>query len=180
MHPVLCGSFSLALATSIQFYIAFPLYWSSFRSLFRQHVTDTDLLVAGSASIAYIYSIISFSFLAAGNPIDGSFFETSAPLVTLIMSDAQFPHLRDVLQPQPSMLRMLCKSGWSPWLRTGLLDPYPQNSFSSMTFFKFPLTRPSPPMGSFGTGLLKWRNHSCLGKASQSRNREGPPLLPVP
>ena len=84
-HPVLYGSISLVLATFVQFYIALPLYQTSFRSLFLQHVLDMDLLVAGSTSIAYIYSIISFGFLAAGKPIDKSFFETSALLVTLIM-----------------------------------------------------------------------------------------------
>ena len=84
-HPILYGSISLALATFVQLYVALPLYRSSFRSLFLQHVIDMDLLVAGSTSIAYIYSIISFSFLVAGKPIDESFFETSALLVTLIM-----------------------------------------------------------------------------------------------
>lgn len=84
-RPVLYGSISLALATFVQFYIAFPLYRSSLRSLFLQRVVDMDLLVAGSTSFAYIYSIISFAFLAAGKPIDESFFETSALLVTLIM-----------------------------------------------------------------------------------------------
>ena len=84
-HPILYGSISLALATFVQFYIALPLYRSSFRSLFRQHIMDMDLLVAGSTSIAYTYSIVSFGFLVAGDPIDESFFETSALLVTLIM-----------------------------------------------------------------------------------------------
>ena len=84
-RPVLYGSISLALATFVQTYIAFPLYRTSFRSLFFQHIMDMDLLVAGSTSIAYIYSIISFGFLVAGKPIDNSFFETSALLVTLIM-----------------------------------------------------------------------------------------------
>lgn len=84
-RPVLYGSISLVLATFVQFYIALPLYRSSFRSLFLQHVLDMDLLVAGSTSIAYTYSIVSFAFLAAGKPIDESFFETSALLVTLIM-----------------------------------------------------------------------------------------------
>jgi cation transport ATPase len=84
-HPIIYGSISLALATFVQFYIALPLYRSSFRSLFLQHVLDMDLLVAGSTSIAYIYSVISFGFLAAGKPFDESFFETSALLVTLIM-----------------------------------------------------------------------------------------------
>ena len=84
-HPILYSSISLALATFVQFYIAFPLYQTSFRSLFIQRVIDMDLLVAGSTSIAYTYSIISFGFLVAGKPIDHSFFETSALLVTLIM-----------------------------------------------------------------------------------------------
>ena len=84
-RPILYGSISLVLATFVQVYVARPLYRSSFRSLFLQHVIDMDLLVAGSTTIAYTYSIISFSFLAAGKPIDDSFFETSALLVTLIM-----------------------------------------------------------------------------------------------
>ena len=84
-HPILYDSISLALATFVQFYIAFPLYQTSFRSLFFQRIMDMDLLVAGSTSIAYIYSIVSFGFLVAGKPIDKSFFETSALLVTLIM-----------------------------------------------------------------------------------------------
>ena len=84
-RPVLYGSISLALATFVQFYIAFPLYRTSFSSLFFQRIIDMDLLVAGSTSIAYVYSIVSFGFLAAGKPIDESFFETSALLVTLIM-----------------------------------------------------------------------------------------------
>ena len=84
-RPIIYGYISLALATFVQLYVALPLYRSSFRSLFLQHIIDMDLLVAGSTSIAYIYSIISFGFLAAGKPIDKSFFETSALLVTLIM-----------------------------------------------------------------------------------------------
>ena len=84
-RPVVYGSISLVLATFVQVYVARPLYRSSFRSLFLQHVIDMDLLVAGSTTIAYGYSVISFSFLAAGKPIDDSFFETSALLVTLIM-----------------------------------------------------------------------------------------------
>jgi cation transport ATPase len=84
-HPIVYGSISLALATFVQFYIALPLYRSSFRALFLQHVLDMDLLVTGSTSIAYIYSIVLFGFLAAGKPFDMSFFETSALLVTLIM-----------------------------------------------------------------------------------------------
>jgi len=84
-RPVLYGSISLVLATFVQVYVAQPLYQSSFRSLFLQHVIDMDLLVAGSTTIAYGYSVISFAFLVAGKPIDNSFFETSALLVTLIM-----------------------------------------------------------------------------------------------
>ena len=84
-RPILYGSISLVLATFVQFYVAQPLYHSSFYSLFRQHILDMDLLVAGSTTIAYIYSVLSFGFLAAGKPFDKSFFETSSLLVTLIM-----------------------------------------------------------------------------------------------
>ena len=84
-RPILYGSISLALATFVQFYVAQPLYHSSFYSLFRQHILDMDLLVAGSTTIAYAYSLLSFGFLAAGKPFDKSFFETSSLLVTLIM-----------------------------------------------------------------------------------------------
>ena len=44
-----------------------------------------DLLVAGSTSIAYIYSLILSGFLMVGKPIHKSFFETSTPLMMLIM-----------------------------------------------------------------------------------------------
>ena len=44
-----------------------------------------DLLAAGSTTIAYAYSLLSFSFLAAGKPFDKSFFKTSSLLVMLIM-----------------------------------------------------------------------------------------------
>ena len=84
-RPILYGSISLALATFVQLYVALPLYRSSYRALFLQHMIDMDVLVAGSTIIAYIYSIISFGLLAAGKPINKSFFETSALLVTLIM-----------------------------------------------------------------------------------------------
>ena len=84
-RPVIYGSVSLALATFVQFYVAFPLYRASFHTLFFQRAIDMDLLVTGSTTIAYIYSIVSFGFLIAGKPIDKSFFETSTLLVTLIM-----------------------------------------------------------------------------------------------
>ncbi|KAJ4495354.1 E1-E2 ATPase-domain-containing protein [Lentinula lateritia] len=80
------GSVSLALATIVQIVIAGPFYTKALKSLVFSRVIEMDLLIVLSTSAAYIFSIISFAFLASGHPLStGEFFETSTLLVTLIM-----------------------------------------------------------------------------------------------
>lgn len=85
-HPIAHGAISLALATLVQIFVAGPFYPKALKSLFFSRVIEMDLLVVLSTSTAYIFSIVSFSFLAAKKPLStGQFFETSTLLVTLIM-----------------------------------------------------------------------------------------------
>ncbi|EOD45141.1 putative copper-translocating p-type atpase protein [Neofusicoccum parvum UCRNP2] len=80
------GSASLALATIIQVVVAGPFYSSAVRSLVFSRVIEMDLLIVLSTSAAYIFSVVAFAHLVAGNPLStGEFFETGTLLVTLIM-----------------------------------------------------------------------------------------------
>jgi heavy metal translocating P-type ATPase len=56
------------------------------RALVFSKVIEMDLLIVLSTSTAYIFSVVSFGYLVAGEPLPtGEFFETSTLLVTLIM-----------------------------------------------------------------------------------------------
>ncbi|KAF2636607.1 copper-translocating P-type ATPase [Massarina eburnea CBS 473.64] len=80
------GSASLALATIVQAVIAGPFYPKAIKDLVFARTIDTDLLIVLSTSTAYIFSVVSFGYMAAGKPLStGEFFETSTLLVTLIM-----------------------------------------------------------------------------------------------
>ncbi|POS78749.1 copper-translocating P-type ATPase [Diaporthe helianthi] len=80
------GSASLALATLVQVVIAGPFYPKALKALVFSRVIEMDLLIVLSTSAAYIFSVVSFGYLAAGQPLStGEFFETSTLLVTLIM-----------------------------------------------------------------------------------------------
>ncbi|KAI6782816.1 uncharacterized protein J7T54_000959 [Emericellopsis cladophorae] len=77
---------SLALATIVQVVIAGPFYPKALKALVFSRVIEMDLLIVLSTSAAYIFSVISFGYFVAGNPLStGQFFETSTLLVTLIM-----------------------------------------------------------------------------------------------
>jgi Cu2+-exporting ATPase len=80
------GSASLALATLVQVLITGPFYPKALKALVFSRVIEMDLLIVLSTSAAYIFSVVSFGYLAAGKPLStGEFFETSTLLVTLIM-----------------------------------------------------------------------------------------------
>ncbi|KAL5051674.1 hypothetical protein BDW71DRAFT_214331 [Aspergillus fruticulosus] len=80
------GSASLALATIVQVVIAGPFYPKALKALIFSRIIEMDLLIVLSTSAAYIFSLVSFGYLAAGQPLPtGEFFETSTLLVTLIM-----------------------------------------------------------------------------------------------
>ncbi|KAL7628066.1 hypothetical protein AAE478_002262 [Parahypoxylon ruwenzoriense] len=85
-RPITYGSVSLALATVVQVLIAGPFYPKALKSLVFSRVVEMDLLIVLSTSAAYIFSVVSFGYLASGRPLStGDFFETSTLLVTLIM-----------------------------------------------------------------------------------------------
>ncbi|WAO85057.1 HMA domain-containing protein [Fusarium falciforme] len=85
-REVAYSSASLALATIVQFVVAGPFYPKAIKALVFSRVIEMDLLIVLSTSAAYIFSVISFGYLIAGNPLSTSqFFETSTLLVTLIM-----------------------------------------------------------------------------------------------
>jgi Cu2+-exporting ATPase len=80
------SSASLALATIVQVFIAGPFYPKALKALVFSRVVEMDLLIVLSTSAAYIFSVVSFGYLIAGEPLStGQFFETSTLLVTLIM-----------------------------------------------------------------------------------------------
>lgn len=85
-REIIYGSVSLVLASLVQLIIAGPFYSTALKSLVFSRVIEMDLLVVLSTSTAYVYSVVSFSYLLAGQPLStGEFFETSTLLVTLIM-----------------------------------------------------------------------------------------------
>ncbi|KAJ6109285.1 hypothetical protein N7486_001519 [Penicillium sp. IBT 16267x] len=80
------SSTSLALATLVQVLVAGPFYPKALKALVFSKVIEMDLLIVLSTSAAYVFSVISFGYLVAGNPLStGQFFDTSTLLVTLIM-----------------------------------------------------------------------------------------------
>ncbi|KAK3322947.1 E1-E2 ATPase-domain-containing protein [Apodospora peruviana] len=80
------GAASLPLATIVQFVIAGPFYPTALKSLIFSRIIEMDLLIVLSTSIAFTFSVVSFTFMATGHPLStGHFFETSTLLVTLIM-----------------------------------------------------------------------------------------------
>ncbi|PTB67796.1 heavy metal translocatin [Trichoderma citrinoviride] len=85
-HDLAYSSASLALATLVQFIVAGPFYPKALKALVFSRVIEMDLLIVLSTSAAYIFSVVSFAYLASGRPLStGQFFETSTLLVTLIM-----------------------------------------------------------------------------------------------
>ena len=80
------GSASLALATIVQVVIAGPFYPKALKALIFSRIIEMDLLIVLSTSAAYIFSVVSFGYVIAGQRLStGEFFETSTLLVTLIM-----------------------------------------------------------------------------------------------
>ncbi|RHZ53560.1 uncharacterized protein CDV56_100388, partial [Aspergillus thermomutatus] len=88
------GSASLALATIIQVVIADPFYPKALKALVFSRIIEMDLLIVLSTSGAYIFSVVSYGYLVAEQPLaTGEFFETSTLLVTLIMVGRYVPAL---------------------------------------------------------------------------------------
>ena len=86
-HTITYGVVSLSLATIIQVIVAGPFYPRAFRSLVLNRVIDLDLLVVLSTSTAYGFSVASFICEVKDTRlVSGIYFETSALLITLIMT----------------------------------------------------------------------------------------------
>ena len=86
-HTIPYGSVSLALATIIQSGVVGPFYLRAFRSLILNRMVDLDLLVVLSTSTAFGFSVASFICEVKGaRLVSGIYFETSALLITLIMT----------------------------------------------------------------------------------------------
>lgn len=80
------GSASLVLATLVQVVVAGPFYPKALKALVFSRVIEMDLLIVLSTTAAYVFSVVAFGYLVAGQPLStGEFFETSTLLVTLIM-----------------------------------------------------------------------------------------------
>ncbi|QDS74702.1 hypothetical protein FKW77_000509 [Venturia effusa] len=85
-RPVPYGAVSLVLATVIQVAVAGPFYPTALKGLIFSRMIEMDLLIVLSTSAAYLFSVVSFGYLASGHPLStNEFFETSTLLVTLIM-----------------------------------------------------------------------------------------------
>lgn len=85
-HEVLYGAISLSFATVIQVVVAGQFYTRALNALMFSRMIDMDLLIVISSSAAYVYSVVSYAYLALGAPLlTGQYFETSTLLVTLIM-----------------------------------------------------------------------------------------------
>jgi cation transport ATPase len=85
-HEVLYGGISCGLASLVQFLIVGPFYTKAFKALFFSRMVEMDMLVVLSTTVAYVYSVIAYSFFILGKPLPtGEFFETSTLLVTLVM-----------------------------------------------------------------------------------------------
>ncbi|OQN95215.1 hypothetical protein B0A48_18779 [Cryoendolithus antarcticus] len=85
-RAIVYGSVSLALATAVQVLIAGRFYASALRALIFTRVIEMDLLIVLSTTTAYVFSIVAFTYLVTGHPLEtGEFFETSTLLVTLVM-----------------------------------------------------------------------------------------------
>ncbi|NDJ54558.1 MAG: cadmium-translocating P-type ATPase [Chloroflexi bacterium] len=75
-----------ALATPVQFYVGWQYYQGSYNAL-RNGAANMDVLIALGSSVAYIYSVVVTLVVLLGLPPLGHvYFETSAVIVTLIVT----------------------------------------------------------------------------------------------
>src|SRR5438552_4277985 len=102
------------LSIPVQFVVGFRFYRGSYDAL-RSRVGNMDLLIAMGTSAAWAYSVI-VTFFPAFFPSNGTYFETSAIIITLILTGNLLEHLtkqrasesvRKLLELQPIMARVL-------------------------------------------------------------------------
>ncbi len=102
------------LSIPVQFVVGFRFYRGSYDAL-RSRVGNMDLLIAMGTSAAWAYSVI-VTFSPAFFPSSGTYFETSAIIITLILTGNLLEYLtkqrasesvRKLLELQPAMARVL-------------------------------------------------------------------------
>ena len=102
------------LSIPVQFVVGFRFYRGSYDAL-RSRVGNMDLLIAMGTSAAWAYSVV-VTFFPAFFPSNGTYFETSAIIITLILTGNLLEHLtkqrasesvRKLLELQPTMARVL-------------------------------------------------------------------------
>ena len=77
---------SLVLATLVQLIAVPDFYRPALSALIFSRTVEMDMLVVISITAAYAYSVVAFSFMMIGKPLDtGGFFETSTLLITLVL-----------------------------------------------------------------------------------------------
>ncbi|KAJ6442300.1 cation transport ATPase [Purpureocillium lavendulum] len=95
------GSVSLALATVVQLIAVPDFYRPAISALVYSGSLEMDMLVVISITAAYLYSVVAYGFMMAGNPLDTeAFFETSTLLITLVLLGrlvAAFARIRAVV-----------------------------------------------------------------------------------
>src|SRR5690606_18066850 len=91
VEDIVKGGIALPLATLVQI-SAYPLYVNAVRTAVYQREIDMDVLVTISTTTAFVFSIVTFAFIAnehltgMPSPLGGqeTLFETSSMLITLI------------------------------------------------------------------------------------------------
>ncbi|KAK4071344.1 hypothetical protein Purlil1_13432 [Purpureocillium lilacinum] len=95
------ASVSLALATVVQLIAVPDFYRPAISALIYSGSLEMDMLVVISITAAYLYSVVAFGFMMAGEPLDtDAFFETSTLLITLVLLGrlvAAFARIRAVV-----------------------------------------------------------------------------------
>ena len=106
------------LSIPVQFVVGFRFYRGSYDALWSR-VGNMDLLIAMGTSAAWVYSTI-VTFFPAFFPSSGTYFETSAIIITLILTGNLLEHLtkqrasesvRKLLELQPTMAKVIREGG---------------------------------------------------------------------
>src|SRR5213083_1280090 len=106
------------LSIPVQFVVGFRFYRGSYDAL-RSRIGNMDLLIAMGTSAAWAYSAI-VTFFPSFFPSSGTYFETSAIIITLILTGNLLEHLtkqrasesvRKLLELQPTMAKVIREGG---------------------------------------------------------------------
>jgi len=107
------GYVLLVLATPVQFIVGWRFYKSTWAGL-KQKTANMDTLIALGTSVAYIYSL----YLILQNPMGETYFETSAVLITFVITGKYLEArakgrtsqaIRELMQLSPKQARVLVR-----------------------------------------------------------------------